>query len=167
MRDLAGQDVGRDDSFQKSETITYPLTPGSLVGVLRFVKRGADFRGQEIPSGIYTLRYADQPVDGNHVGTFETRDFLLMTPAKIDQSAAPVAEMDLFKNSAKAADSGHPAIMPLVQAEAGDVPGLRHLEDQDWWTARFAAKVPKGGDAATGKLPLELIVVARRRVRES
>ena len=85
-----------------------------------------------------------------------------MTPAKVDQSASPGwPRWICYKNSAKAADSGHPAIMPLVQSEAGNVPGLRHLEIRDWWTARFAAKVAKGGDASTGKLALELIVVGK------
>ena len=105
--------------FEPSDTVFVPLESGSLVGVLRFTRKGADFRGQEIPAGVYTLRYANQPVDGNHVGTFATRDFLVMLPASADQSAKPIAEMDLFKLSAQSAESNHPAIMPLVKSEGG------------------------------------------------
>ena len=88
--------------FTPSDTVLYPFEVGELIGVLRFTRKGADFRGQDITSGVYTLRYANQPVDGNHVGTFDTRDFLLMLPAKTDQSAKPLAEDELFKDRRKA-----------------------------------------------------------------
>jgi hypothetical protein len=142
--------------FQPTDSVIYPLEVGQLIGVLRFARKGADFRGQEIPAGVYTLRYANQPVDGNHVGTFETRDFLLMLPARADQSPNPIAEMDLFKNSAQSAESSHPAIMPMVKAEAGGAPAMHHVEGHDWWAARFAGQDSKGG-----KLPLEVIVVGK------
>lgn len=140
--------------FKPSDTILYPISVGSLVGAIRFPRKAADFRGQDIAAGVYTLRYANQPVDGNHVGTFPTRDFLLALPAADDQSSAPMAEMDLFKTSAKTTESTHPAIMPLVKAEAAEpLPGIRHVEDQEWWTARFT-----DGEA---KVVLELIVVGK------
>jgi hypothetical protein len=142
--------------FTPSDSVLYPLVPGSLAGVLRFSRKGADFRGQDIAAGVYTLRYANQPVDGNHVGTFPTRDFLVMVPAADDQSATPTADMDLFKASATAAGSTHPAIMPLVKGDGGSpLPALRHLEEQDWWTVRFA---DGSGD---DKVALELIVVGK------
>ena len=72
--------------FSPSATIIDPVQPGVLVGVVRLKRKGADFRGQDIASGVYTLRYANQPEDGNHVGTFATRDFLLMVPAAADTS---------------------------------------------------------------------------------
>lgn len=142
--------------FKPTDSVIYPLEVGQLIGVLRFARKGADFRGQEIPAGVYTLRYGNQPVDGNHVGTFETRDFLLMLPARVDQSAQPIAEMDLFKTSAQSAESSHPAIMPLVKPEEGTAPAVRHVEGHDWWAVRIAGNTAKGG-----KLPLELIVAGK------
>jgi hypothetical protein len=140
--------------FKPSDTILFPLTSGSLVGAIRFGRKAADFRGQDIAAGVYTLRYANQPVDGNHVGTFPTRDFLLALPAADDQSAAPIAEMDLFKLSAKTTESTHPAIVPLVKPEALEpLPGMRHFEEQDWWAARFSD--------TDAKVVLELIVVGK------
>jgi hypothetical protein len=140
--------------FAPSTTVLYPLKQGTLVGAIRFARKGHDFRDQEIPAGVYTLRYANQPVDGNHVGTFDTRDFLLMVPASKDMSPAAIAEMDLFTASADSAESTHPAIMPLVKAAEGDEqPAMRHLEEHDWWTLRLA-----GNDKAGGKVVLELIV---------
>jgi hypothetical protein len=141
--------------FQPSDTVTYPLEPGTLVGVLRFPRKGVDFRGQDIPGGVYTLRYANQPVDGNHVGTFPTRDFLLMVPSAGDQSLAAPPEKELFTASAQSAGSNHPAIMPLVKPQEGDGP-LHQLAEQDWTTLAIA-----GHDTQGGKLTLEVIVVGK------
>jgi hypothetical protein len=132
----------------------YPIKPGTLVGAIRFSRKAADFRNQDIPRGVYTLRYGNQPVDGNHVGTFATRDFLLMLPPDADTSPDAIPEMDLFKKSAESAGSTHPAIMPLLKAEGDDDgPAARHLEEQEWWTLRFTGK-GAGGE----KVPLEVIV---------
>jgi hypothetical protein len=143
------------EGFSPTPMVQYGLKPGSLVGALRFGRKGSDFRGQEIARGAYTLRYANQPVDGNHVGTFATRDFLLMVPAADDASPEATVEEDLLTESAESAGSTHPAIMPLVKADgAGERPAMRHLEEQDWWTVRFA-----GQGAGGQKVVLELIVV--------
>src|SRR6478736_994933 len=54
---------------QTSGDVLYPLTPGQLIGVARYPQNGGDFRDQQIPAGVYTVRYGQQPVDGAHVGT--------------------------------------------------------------------------------------------------
>jgi hypothetical protein len=135
-------------NFEPTLTILYPLRSGSLVGALRFPQKGSDFRGQEIASGVYTLRYADQPEDGNHIGTFETRDFLLMLPAAADRDPKTLEGDDFFATSAEAAGSTHPAIIPLLKPRAGDAPAMRHVEDMEWWVLRLPA----------GKQTLELVV---------
>ncbi len=137
--------------FSPTLSILYPLESGSLVGAVHFPRKAADFRGQDIHSGVYTLRYGQQPVDGNHVGTFDTRDFLLMLPAAADRDPATQEGTDFFATSAEAAESTHPAIMPLLKPQAGDAPAMRHVEEMEWWVARLP-----GND---GKQPLELIVV--------
>ncbi len=143
------------EGFAPTPMVLYGLKPGSLVGALRFVRKGADFRDQDISRGVYTLRYGNQPVDGDHVGTFATHDFLLMAPAADDRSPEAIGEADLFVTSADSAGSAHPAIMPMVKADAGgELPAMRHIEEQDWWTVRFGGRGP-GGD----NVVLELIVV--------
>ncbi|MEX2112793.1 MAG: hypothetical protein WD845_06375 [Pirellulales bacterium] len=145
------------DGFTPSSTVLYPFQPGTLVGALRFPRKSADFRNQDIKRGVYTLRYANQPVDGNHVGTFDTRDFFVMLPATDDASPEALADDSLFPSSAESAGSSHPAIMPLLKvASDGEVPSMRHLEEPDWWTARFPGKT-----AAGKELVVELIVVGK------
>ncbi len=121
--------------FAPTLSVLYPLTSGSLVGAIDFPRGGTDFRGQEIPEGTYTLRYGQQPVDGNHVGTFDTRDFLLMLPAAADRDPATIEGTDFFATSAEAAESTHPAIMPLLKPEEGEAPAMTHIDEMEWWAA--------------------------------
>ena len=51
------------------------------MGVIRFSQPAADFRGQRIPAGFYTLRYELIPNDGNHLGVAPN---LLLVPAASD-----------------------------------------------------------------------------------
>jgi hypothetical protein len=144
--------------FKPSDTVNYPFEVGQLIGVIEFKRTGADFRGQEIASGVYTLRYGLQPVDGNHVGTSLTRDFLVMSPADQDTSLAPVAEADLFELSRQASQSAHPAILTLLRpTEEGKSPELVHDEQHDLWSLRLVGKAT----STEAPLPLQLVVVGR------
>ena len=63
-----GQDLG----------VAYPqLDEGTLVAAVKFASTLKDYRKQEIKAGVYTLRYALSPVNGNHQGVAPQRDFLL------------------------------------------------------------------------------------------
>ncbi|MBM4075607.1 MAG: hypothetical protein FJ267_08185, partial [Planctomycetes bacterium] len=98
--------------FKPSLNVKYALTPGQLVGVIEVTKKSeyTDFRGQDVAAGVYTLRYGQQPVDGNHVGTSELHDFLLAIPAKHDTDSATLKMSDaMHKLSAKTSGSNHPA----------------------------------------------------------
>ena len=78
--------------FKRSSSLIYPLEFGELIGAVHFARKAGDFRGQDIPKGTYTLRYALQPQDGNHIGTSDTRDFILLVPATEDQEPAPMSK---------------------------------------------------------------------------
>jgi len=144
------------DGFEATSEVHYPFKPGQLLGVIRFRRRGHDFRDQRLSRGIYTLRYAQQPVDGNHVGTSPTRDFLLLVRADQDESPDPMDAKRLLEASAEAAESAHPAMMCLRKVEDGnDPPSLRHDADRDWWILRLASKSQRDGEL----LPVDLVVV--------
>ena len=130
--------------FKPNFTQFYPFTPGQLLGALR-VPKGTeymDFRGQQISAGTYTLRYGLQPMDGNHVGTSETYDFILALPAKIDTN--PDTIKDFFKlsqQSGKAAGSTHPAIFSLLDpAEATKEPKLEQDSFTNHWILNFTGQ---------------------------
>src|SRR5271155_3090559 len=42
------------------------IAEGTLVGVVRIGTDTTDYRNQKVKAGLYTLRYAFAPVDGNH-----------------------------------------------------------------------------------------------------
>lgn len=147
--------------FKPSNSVLYPFEMGQLMGAIRYKRKGGDFRGQEIPAGVYTLRYALQPEDGNHVGTSDTRDFLLLLPPADDQQAGVVSKENLFKLSPKASGTPHPAMLSLLSPSAkSDAPRMRHDEDRELWSLGFAGKASGG---KTGELPIEIVVVGRAK----
>jgi len=113
--------------------LLYPFQPGQMLGVLKFPRKATDFRNQDIAEGLYTLRYAHQPVDGAHVGTSLTRDFLLLTAASQDGELAIPEYKAMTKKSAEAAGSSHPALLSLQAPTNSPKLQIRHAEEQDWW----------------------------------
>jgi hypothetical protein len=145
-------------SAATSSGVQYPFQPGDLIGVVRFPREGSDFRDQDIAEGVYTLRYGLQPVDGAHVGTFPTRDFLVLSKAEDDQSAEPVDAMALTERSTEASETSHPAILALIKLEekAESYPSITENEEKEWWIARLEVQT-KAGDKAQ-KIPVDLVV---------
>ncbi len=114
------KEVPAKSNFKPTLNVKYPFAPGELLGVLRVEAKSkfTDFRGQEIKAGIYTLRYGQQPEDGNHVGTSDLADFLLAIPATTDSDPKPIGGFDaLSKKSAKSSGSTHPAIFSLLPVD--------------------------------------------------
>jgi hypothetical protein len=146
-----------DADFEATSQRLYPFTPGQLIGLLHFSRRGSEFRDQAISSGWYTLRFALQPVDGNHVGTSPTRDFFLLVDAERDELPENW-EMDaLNESSAEAAGSSHPAMLCLQRATEGSELALRHDEQHDWWILHLVGQ-GKAGEK-TIEIPIDLVVV--------
>lgn len=147
--------------FKRSNTVIYPLEPGELIGAIRFPRKSGDFRGQEIRKGLYTLRYGLQPQDGNHVGTSDTRDFLLLLQAAADQEPGPMSKEDMFTLSPKASGGTHPAILTLLAAdgEENETPEMVHDESRELWGVRFSNPTLAGGKP--GRLTIQLVVVGR------
>jgi len=140
--------------------INYPLTPGQVFGALRFARKNADFRDQEVAAGVYVLRYAQQPVDGAHVGTFPTRDFCALLPAAKDQLAAVLDYKTLTTLSKEATGTAHPGIRPLLKAQAGEAPAIRSDDEKMWTIVRLTGKTRQGA-AAVKDLPIELVIAGK------
>jgi len=83
--------------------IAYPqLAEGTLVGAVRFLREAKDFRRLEVKPGVYTLRLALYPTDGNHMGVAAQRDFLLLAPAAADSNPAGITYNESVALSRKA-----------------------------------------------------------------
>ena len=100
-----------------SQDVIYTqLAESTFVGVLHFPKTASDFRGQAIPAGFYTLRYALIPNDGNHLGVAPNRDFLLLLPVASDADPNTSFKFqDLVALSRAATGTKHPGPLSLVQ----------------------------------------------------
>lgn len=116
---------------KEAEGVLYSqLRESEFVGVIHFSGTATDFRGDSVPAGYYTLRYALMPNDGNHMGAAPNRDFLLLIPTKND--ADPKATLD-FENlvalSRKATGIKHPGPLSLTQAAGGSAARLSKNEE--------------------------------------
>ena len=139
---------------KKEVDVVYPqLAESILVGVVHFPQTAADFRGQQVPVGFYTLRYALIPDDGNHLGVSPNRDFLLLIPAQSDPDPnATFKFQELVTMSAKTARTRHPSPLSLPPADKPSV-GTVAKDDQDHWIFSAALTLASGE-----KLPFALIV---------
>ena len=145
------------DAKTASDVIT-PLTLGQLIGVIRYPRKATDFRDQEIPSGVYTLRYGQQPVDGAHVGTSPTRDFLVASPAEKDKNPAALDYKALVAAGKETSGTSHPAILSLQRPGDLQEPlAVREDAEKEWTIVRFTSQT-KAGEAAK-PLALEAVLV--------
>lgn len=127
-----GQDLG----------VAYPqLDEGTLVAAVKFASTLKDYRKQEIKAGVYTLRYALTPVNGNHQGVAPQRDFLLAIPAAADQDPAAVTEAQTIELSRKSTTTNHPSVWCLMPGEgdASAPPAISHDTSDEFWIVNFTA----------------------------
>ena len=86
---------------------------GALVGALRLTGSWSDIRNFTIHPGVYTLRYALQPQNGDHMGISPFREFLLPGPAADDTSIDPVGYDGAIALAKKVSRRAHPASISL------------------------------------------------------
>lgn len=103
------------------------LKQATLLGVVNVPSDQRDYRDDELHAGVYTMRFALQPQDGNHLGTSEFSYFAVLTPAKLDPKPDGIADYKaLVKASGKETATGHPVILSLrpASSDGGDAPKL-------------------------------------------
>lgn len=153
----------------KSRIAFGQLELGSFVGVLRANGHGTDYRDAKIERGLYAMRYFVQPENGDHLGTAEMRDFLMLTKFAEDKSPAPIADEDtIYEMSVTASTTDHALVCYLVApegevAESGRV--YKHAKRAEWIVdlavpTRSPAAKPDGDPAkAAGPVRLGLVLV--------
>lgn len=112
--------------------VTWKAVPiGTVIGAIRWPGPGSDRRGQIIKPGVYTLRYGNYPINGDHQGVAPQRDFLVMSPAAADQNAAAMKFEDLMAMSKKASGTQHPAVLSMWLVESDFKPGMEQMGEHD------------------------------------
>lgn len=95
--------------------------PAALLGVISVSRTGRDYRDDDIPNGVYTLRYLLQPQDGNHLGTAEFPHFALLVPARLDTKPDAFTEArPLVRASSQGTATEHPLILSLRPLSLGE-----------------------------------------------
>ena len=103
------------------------LKQATLLGAVAVARDQRDYRDDELHAGVYTMRFALQPQDGNHLGTSEFNYFAVLTPAKIDNKLDGISDYKaLVKASSKETSTDHPVILSLrpASSDQGDAPQL-------------------------------------------
>jgi hypothetical protein len=131
--------------------VTLPeLAQGTLMGVIQFPANGADRRGQQVKPGIYTLRYSNFPISGDHQGVAPQRDFLVLSKIADDTDAASTPRFDaLMSLSRKASGTNHPLVLSIWKADS-PATGFGKEGEHDWVLTK-----------SVGKIPLAIILVGR------
>lgn len=149
---------GKANAPQSLGVVFPQLAQGTLLGAIRFPNSVKDYRKQLIKPGVYTLRYALSPENGNHMGVAPQRDFVLASPAAADQDPSTLTLDQTLALSRKATGSNHPSVWSLAPPEdhPKSLPSVFHLDDGDLWLVEFPLPLP----GATGSpLPMALVVV--------
>jgi hypothetical protein len=146
----------------KAEATRYDgVAETTVFGAVRVAKQMGDYRKQKIPPGVYTLRFANQPKDGDHMGTAFFSTFLLLTPAKDDQKPDLMEPEKLHEESAKTT-KGHPAVWLLFPGTgAGDKPKLVNKGRGHW--VLYVQIPAKAGDKK-GTLSIGLVLIGNSPV---
>lgn len=132
------------------------LENGSFLGALHFPKEGADFRARPIKPGYYTLRYALIPQDGAHMGVFQTRDSLVLSPVSVDTDLEKNLSFDeMVKLSRQASGTPHPAF--LVMSAVYDSQNLPAIAKDDLGNWSLQLKL----QGTSGELPVGITVVGK------
>jgi hypothetical protein len=94
---------------------------GTLVGAMRVTGAFKEIRGKVVNPGVYTLRYGQQPQNGDHLGISPFREFLLLSPAAVDRDPKVLGFDGAVAVSKQVVGTAHPASLSLDPPE--EAPG--------------------------------------------
>ncbi len=113
--------------------ITYrEVRQSEILGAVRFEQDWTDYRKQKIKAGVYTLRLGYQPADGDHQGSSEFQEFLLVIGADKDKSPELMDFKHMIETSAKSIGAGHPGVFMLAPTQPGPAPTIASRARNHW-----------------------------------
>ncbi|HEY7326118.1 MAG TPA: hypothetical protein VH592_00655 [Gemmataceae bacterium] len=145
---------------QIANGLTYAEVPEATVfAVIRFPKQITDYRKQKIPAGVYTLRLANQPMDGDHMGTAPYSEFLLLSPTADDKTPETMEAKKLQEMSGKTT-GGHPGVMLLFPGKGAEATPKLEKKEENHWVLLFLLDAKAGDKKAVLPVGLTLIGVS-------
>jgi hypothetical protein len=107
------------------------LPEGTVIGALRVTGAFRDIRGKVVQPGVYTLRYALQPQNGDHLGAAPNREFLLLSPASVDADPSPLGFDGTVALAKQTTGTSHPASLSIDPPSSTDAPLTTYTTDPD------------------------------------
>ena len=136
------------------------VSDGALVGAMRVAQPLTDARGFTIKPGVYTLRFALQPQDGDHLGVSPYRQFLLVAPAADDQLPDAVGFKGAVALAKKTLGKSHPSTLSLDPPDASQSAGTMVTNDVGHKGIVFSVPIAlQGKPAGTMAFGLTLVGV--------
>lgn len=136
------------------------LSAGTFVGVIQYLSKGGDYRGQTIKPGIYTMRYQTMPSDGNHMGVSPTPDYFILMPPSTDKDPDAVLEYDeVIKLGKQASNTSHIYPMYLTAPAGSANPSFRSVDESHWALEAKTKAQPKGGVEID--FPIAIILIGK------
>lgn len=131
---------------------------GTLVGAVRITGNFKEIRGKPVKAGVYTLRYGLQPQNGDHLGISPFREFLVLSPAAVDQDPKTTGFDGAVALSKQTIGTSHPAGLSLDPPVATETPLSVYSNEQGHKGVVFEVPRSVGGKPA-GALRFGLILI--------
>jgi len=143
---------------QVKNGLTYRELPQTTVmGAIRFDKAAKDYRDQDVPAGVYTLRLAYQPQDGDHMGTAPYPEFCLLGSPDADTKPDLMEPKALHDMSAKTLGGNHPGVLLLFPNPPSEMEPKLTDQGMGHWVVRQSLKVEAAGKQATMGIGLAVV----------
>ena len=126
------------------------VAEGTLVGALRVGGTFKEIRGKTINPGVYTLRFALQPQNGDHLGASPFREYLLVSPAAADTDPKPLGFDGVIAISKQTTGASHPAALSLDPPVATAAALSAYTNELDLKGIVFDIKTANGGSLKFG-----------------
>lgn len=165
---ILGKDSGPVWEFWFVNKVALPYAPDegksalevlkktALLGVVTVHEEVRDFKDNIIEKGTYTLRYGQQPTDGNHLGTSTHNHFAVLIPVKYDTEVEAAWDHEAMADeSLQSSVAEHPMNLNLQPVKGdGDTPALGEGDDDS-----KLVKVTLAGEADGAAVPIRIGVV--------
>ena len=129
-----------------------------VIGAVRFDQDWTDYRKQKVKAGVYTLRLGYQPADGDHMGSSDFQEFLLVVAADKDKKADLLDAKHMIELSGSSIGATHPAVFMLSPNPKGAGPGIASAP-RNHWVLQSKRDIVVGGKKTGTSLGIGLNVV--------
>jgi hypothetical protein len=130
---------------------------GALVGAVRVTGAFKEIRGKTVKPGVYTLRYALQPQNGDHLGASAFREHLLLSPAAVDTDLKPLGFEGAVAISKQTLGASHPAALSLDPPVSTAAVLSSYTNELDHKGLTFEVRTSTGGTLKFGVILIGVI----------